>query len=306
MDNPRIWFIGAGTLARGLALGLTGKGCRVVAASSRTFTSAEALADRIPGCRAVASSQGVADGFDLVFITTPDEAIGRVVSQLLWREGQGVVHCSGAESLDTLAPAIKCGATIGSFHPYQTFACLDGMEAALERLQAVTFKVDGSGWVRSFLERLASLFGGRAISLRSEDGALYHASGVLACGYLVTLMQAYADMLKGTGLSEDEAMAAVLPLAKATLDNVSHAGAQASITGPHARGDTVTLRKHLEALESRLPRLLPLYCHLSLESLPNAVGISDPSAQEAMEHLIESYLDRSYQEPRRSRGWPDA
>ncbi len=100
----KLGFIGAGTVGTALAVRLSGKGYRVVAVSSRSQTSAEKLARAISGCRVFNNNQGVADAAELVFITTPDDAIAMVASQLQWHAGQSVVHCSGADSTDILQP----------------------------------------------------------------------------------------------------------------------------------------------------------------------------------------------------------
>ena len=109
MDDPVIGFIGAGAVGKGLALGLASSGYRVLAVSSRSLSSAQGLAARIPGCEALPAPQKVADKCNLVFITTPDEAIEQVASQVSWHHGQGVVHCSGAESLEILEHCRRSG-----------------------------------------------------------------------------------------------------------------------------------------------------------------------------------------------------
>jgi len=85
----KIGFIGAGTVGTALAIRLGGKGYPVVAVSSRTITSAKRLAEIVPGCRAYDSAQAVADSAQLVFITTPDDAIEKVAGEIRWKTGQG-------------------------------------------------------------------------------------------------------------------------------------------------------------------------------------------------------------------------
>jgi predicted short-subunit dehydrogenase-like oxidoreductase (DUF2520 family) len=88
-----IGFIGAGAVGGTLAVALGQAGYRVVAVASRTLASAHGLAQCLVGCTAYASPQQVVDTCELVFISTPDDAIGPVASALTWRGGQGVVHC---------------------------------------------------------------------------------------------------------------------------------------------------------------------------------------------------------------------
>ena len=290
--DPTIGFIGAGTLGTGLAIAMASRLYDVVAVSSRRPSSAEALASKIPGCRALTDPQEIVERCRVVFITTPDDAVLGVASELIWKPGQGVVHCSGAENLDVLESAQRLGACVGSLHPFQTFACLDTPEEATERTQGITFAVEGEGWLGSVLEEMVSRLGGRSIRVSPEERALYHAAAVMSCGYLVTLIDSTAELLKAAGLSDDEVLPAIAPIAATTIRNVSRCGVDASLTGPVARGDTLTLKKHLEVLQNRLPRLLPLYCNLSQQTLPVAHGKLTPEKAEAMERLVEAYAGR--------------
>ena len=292
MDDSAIGFIGAGTLAKGLSLALVSKGYRVVAASSRRLSSAEALATKLPGCKALPEPQQVADQCDLVFITTSDEAIHGVASAVEWHAGQGVAHCSGAESLSILEPAARLGAYTGSFHPFQTFACVETSEEALDRLQGVAFAVEGDGWLLPFLQRLATNLGGQAIAIAPHDRAIYHASGAMACGYLVALLKAATDIWTEMGFRPEEALPMLLPLSKSTLTNVSRSGIDAGITGPVVRGDAITIHRHLEALEARLPHLVPLYCSLALACLPLAKEKVGVEVLEDLERTMNAHLHR--------------
>ena len=284
MNDPRIGFVGAGTLGNGLAMACASVGQRVVAVASRSPASAEALASRVPGSRAYDSAQEVADACDLVFITTPDEAIGSVVSDVRWRPAHGVAHCSGAHSLDVLEAASAQSASVGSLHPYQTFACLDTHGEAAARLRGATVCVDGDGWLLGFLDGLAVRLGARALRVDPKNRALYHASAVMACGHLVSLLSAACDLWESMGVTREEALHAVLPLAGATLSNVSRHGLSAGFTGPVARADLETLRRHLEAIESGRPGLAALYRELAWGSL--ALSNADEDTRETMAEII--------------------
>ena len=75
--DSRIGFIGAGNVAKSFAVALTRQGYRVVAAASRSFSSAEDLAGRVDGCVAYESLDDAATACDVVFVTTPDDSIQR-------------------------------------------------------------------------------------------------------------------------------------------------------------------------------------------------------------------------------------
>lgn len=150
-------FIGAGTVGTALAIGLSNHGYKVTAVYSRSRESAEKLAAEIPGCRVMESSQAVADSVDIVFITTPDGAIGTVVSEIDWRPGTSVVHCSGADSTEVLEPAKRSGAMTGAFHPLQTFA---SVKQAVENIPGSTFAIEAEEPLLTELKKMAKI--GRA------------------------------------------------------------------------------------------------------------------------------------------------
>jgi predicted short-subunit dehydrogenase-like oxidoreductase (DUF2520 family) len=288
-----VGFIGIGILGKGLALALADRGYRVAAANSRTVISAGWLADRIESCQVYATAQELADHCCLVFITTPDSAIQQVVESVRWREGQGVVHCSGSSGANILAEARAQGAVAGAFHPFQTFAGLADPPEAVARMSGVTFAVSAEGWLLSLLQGMARDLGGHPVSISDQDRPLYHASAVMACGYLVTLLQAAMKPWHSMGFTQQEAMAALYPLARATLENISKHGVAASVTGPVVRGDTDTVESHLVALSERLPDLLPIYAALASGSLPIAASLGiEKNSLDNLKLLIERYSRR--------------
>ena len=288
MADSTVGFIGAGILGKGLALALSVAGYTVAAVSSRTDASARDLASRIPGC-SPGDSQQVADGCGLVFITTPDDVIGSVAQEVRWREGQGVVHCNGTHTLDVLAQASGRGALAGAFHPFQTFGGLSTPEEAAGRLRGATFSVDAPPGLRETLEEMAGRLGGRAVTVEPGDRPIYHTSAALSSGYLVSVIKASADLWGMLGASQEEALATILPLARATLDSLESAGVQGGVTGPLVRADEGTLRRHLEALQERAPALVPLYCALARESLPLARERVGPERAQAVDRLLREF-----------------
>jgi predicted short-subunit dehydrogenase-like oxidoreductase (DUF2520 family) len=265
-----VGFIGAGTTGGAFARCLAGAGYPVVAVASRTASSAEKLATRVDGCRAVADAQAVADAADLVFITTPDGAIGDVAAQVQWRPGTWVAHVSGAESLDVLEPARRAGASVGSIHPLQTFA---DHEQAVTSMPGSTFALEGDGALLECLREMVAALGGRAVELRPQDKALYHTAAVLVSNYVVTLMDMAATLWQQFGADQDSAAQALLPLLQGTVDNLRRLGLPDALTGPIARGDLGTVQRHLEALAASAPDLLPAYRELGLQTILVAAAL---------------------------------
>lgn len=260
----RIGFIGAGRLASALAPALAQAGYEVVAVAGRQREAARALAARIAGCQAMDSAQGVADATDLAFVTVPDGAIADVAGSLHWRSGMAAAHCSGAAGLELLDPVTQGGGAAGSFHPLQTFATADAP------LAGVTVAIEASGPLLASLDRMAVALGCRPMHLPQGTKALYHASATLASNYLVTLLHEAGRLWEPLGCSESEALAALLPLVKTTMANVERIGLKSSLSGPIARGDSGTVRRHVQALQAGAPDLVELYRELGRKTLPLA------------------------------------
>ncbi|MBI4297719.1 MAG: DUF2520 domain-containing protein [Chloroflexi bacterium] len=276
----KIGFIGAGTVGTALAVRMSQRGYSVVSVASHSRASAQRLASQVSGCRDYASGDEVARTADLVFITTPDGAIGLVAAEVPWRRGQAIVHCSGADSLDILEPARRRGAQVGAFHPLQTFA---SVAQAIKNIPGSTFALEAEEPLLSTLKSLAEALEGQWVVLGAGDKVLYHASAVMACNYLVTLMKMATDLWQTFGVSPREATQALMPLLRGTLNNLERVGLPNCLTGPVARGDLGTIRKHLEALEKKAPYLLPAYRELGLQTIPVALGkgrIDEAKAQE--------------------------
>ena len=267
-SKAKVGFIGAGIVGTPLAVRLSRKGYPVIAVASRSKSSADRLAENVPGCTSYDTKQAVADVAELIFITTPDDAIAQVAAEIKWHSGQSVVHCSGADSLDSLEPARMAGAQVGGFHPLQTFA---SVAHAIENLPGSTFALETEGELLETLKQLASALEGNWVRLRAEDKVLYHTAAVLACNYLVTLTKMAADLWKVFDVSTPEATRALMPLLRGTLNNIENVGLPNCLTGPIARGDLGTIRKHLAALEKSAPALLSTYRELGLQSIPIAL-----------------------------------
>jgi len=276
----KLGFIGAGTVGAALSIGLNGKDYRVVAVSSKSQTSARNLARSINGCRTFNNNQYVADTAELIFITTPDDAIASVASQIQWHAGQSVVHCSGADSTDILEPAKRLGTQVGVFHPLQTFASI---KQAIENIPGSTFALEAEDPLLSTLKAMATAIGGYWVELKAEDKVAYHAAAVIACNYMVTLVKLASDLWQSFNVPPHQATQALLPLLRGTINNIDTVGIPQCLTGPIARGDTGTIKKHLSALQRIAPTMVSTYRELGLQTIPIAIAkgkINEHQAQE--------------------------
>ncbi|MHC4986011.1 MAG: Rossmann-like and DUF2520 domain-containing protein, partial [Planctomycetota bacterium] len=167
-----------------------------------------------------------------------------------------VAHCSGALGSDALSSAKKAGCLVGSLHPLQTFP---SAESAVERWAGVYCFCEGDEAILDVLMELARSVGARPAALKPDGKALYHAAAVVAGNYVTTLLDAACQMWRQAGIDDQTAQSALSHLAATTAENASTMDLAQSLTGPIARGDVGTVRKHIQAIAGMPVQLQHLY-----------------------------------------------
>jgi predicted short-subunit dehydrogenase-like oxidoreductase (DUF2520 family) len=208
-------------------------------------------------------------GQDLLLIAVGDREIPAVAAELAGRpQAQVVLHTSGSLDASVLAALRAPRTSVGSLHPLKAFPrpLSDPAEA-----RGVFFAVDGGGVARAMACRLAAAWGGVAAEVPAGSRPLYHFAATLAAGGVTTLVAAAAEIAATLGLPAEvsrgylELARGAIAAALGTLDEGRPLAA--AITGPAARGDRETLRRHLEALTRLAPEKLPLAMFLMRETL---------------------------------------
>lgn len=262
MDKKKIAIIGAGVVGSAVGIILKDHGYPIVGVASRSPASAERLANRLH-TTAYLSYARAAKLADLVFVTTTDSAIVTVVEEVAavqaFHPGQIVVHMSGALSSAVLAPAARLGAIVLSIHPLQSFA---SVEQAIQNLPGSIFSIEGDPQGFTTAEELVRNLGGEFFFIDQRTKPLYHAGACVVSNYLVTLVDLGARLLESAGLPRQSAIKALLPLLEGTLRNIRNIGIPQALTGPIARGDVGTIRKHLSIMQEVEPELVDLYQRL--------------------------------------------
>jgi predicted short-subunit dehydrogenase-like oxidoreductase (DUF2520 family) len=186
----------------------------------------------------------------VILLAVRDDALGPCVNDLVQAHGLGpghvVLHLSGALTHDVLRPLQALGAAAGSMHPLMTVGA-DPTQAA-RHFRGATFVLEGDLAAVAVADQLARRLGGIPVTLAPEQKPVYHAGAVFASNYVVTMLAVAARLLGQAGIAREAAVAALLPLVRATLDNVAAAGPAGALTGPVSRGDVATVRRHLAAL----------------------------------------------------------
>jgi predicted short-subunit dehydrogenase-like oxidoreductase (DUF2520 family) len=187
-----------------------------------------------------------------VFLSVPDDVLPEMAHALA---GQGAApprcaafHLSGALSTDVLAPLHARGYAVGTFHPLQSFAHpVDGAS----RLPGSYVSISGEPEAVTTARRLLQHLGCAPLTVPVSRRPLYHAAAVTASNHVAALVALAARLLVQAGVPEDDALPALVPLVRGTVENIESLGVRGALTGPLARGDVETIRLHLRWLEPR-------------------------------------------------------
>ena len=250
-QKPSVSIIGAGRLGTALAVALADKSYSIRSLVARTVASARRAAkllDHLDEDAQILAAKdvGLLRPADLFLITTPDDQIAHVASELARLETvqkPTALHTSGALSAEVLAPLRKSGWSTGSIHP---LISVSGMTTALD---GAFWSVEGDTTALRVAKAIVRDLGGKSFSLRSEDKPLYHAAAVMSAGNVVALFDVAVEMLVQCGLSRKTARSILLPLLASTVHNLETKDTSAALTGTFARGDLETVKRHLKALK---------------------------------------------------------
>lgn len=252
--NQTVSIIGAGRLGTALAVALSAKGFTIETVVSRRIQSARRAVRLIgTGTHALSIRQTSAiPSSNILFITTPDDAIESVSAQLAgnikWNgQGHVALHASGALSSEALASLRDVGFSTGSMHPLLSVSDPRSSSVSFERAH---FCIEGQSRAVRVARSVIRSLGGKSFSISTKDKALYHAAAVMSSGHMVALFDIAKELLSRCGLTEKQSRDALVPLLKSTVENLTHNAPTRALTGTFARADVATMLKHLAALNT--------------------------------------------------------
>jgi predicted short-subunit dehydrogenase-like oxidoreductase (DUF2520 family) len=213
---------------------------------------------------------------DVVVIAVPDDALTAAAALVarVGRSGAAVVHTCGIQGL---GPLHDCGPLVAAIHPAIPVASseqpLDGV------IFGVTCPDEMREWASSFVRDL----GGSPLFVPEEDRVRYHAALSMASNFAVAIAGDSAELLGG--------YETLIPLLRATVENVARLGPDQALTGPVVRGDAGTVTAHLRALP---PQLLEAYVANARRTLARAVasGRLDAAAAARIADALEDAMVR--------------
>ena len=243
----RIGFIGAGKAGVSLGSYFASKGLEISGYSSRRMESALSAA-RITDSSAFSSLKELIEHSDTIIISTPDDALPVVWKELqtLDPEGRIVAHLSGSLSSDIFEGIGQKGASGYSVHPMFAFSCRDG---SFEGLQDAFFTLEGPEDRMEEVRELFRITGNRTLLIGKEYKTLYHASNVMVSNLVIALINTGALVFEKCVVADGDPIAALLPLIRGNIENISAKGLAGALTGPAERNDVNTVKKHLDVLD---------------------------------------------------------
>jgi predicted short-subunit dehydrogenase-like oxidoreductase (DUF2520 family) len=258
-----VGIAGAGRVAQALGRLLHTRGEPVALVASRSIDHARTAAAFIGTDVAAVSYSDLARRARRILIAVPDSALESVAMTLTLESGI-VLHTCGSRGPEALEALSQRGVFRGAIHPLQT---VSDPESGATALDGAAFAISGDAPAVAWAERIAQAANGRILRIASEYRPLYHAAAVMASNYITALLSAAQSLLIASEVDPQEALLALGPLAKTSLDNALRQGPVAALTGPIERGDVSTIAAHLSALRS-IPRpIASLYRAAGLQTL---------------------------------------
>jgi predicted short-subunit dehydrogenase-like oxidoreductase (DUF2520 family) len=257
-----VGIVGAGAVGSFLARVLAERGFTIRAIAARRQAHAQALADRLPAGMAIAASpEEVTRRCNLVFLAVPDAMVESLASSLPWHNGQSAVHFSGARSTSALAAAGERGAQVAALHPLMTFpgTALDPpVSVLLDRLRGCYWALEAeSAPLFEQLQKMVEALDGHVLALQAGSRVPYHLGAVFASNYVVAALGAACALWETFGTPREQALEALLPLLRGSVESLEEYGLPQALSGPVARGDTGTVAAHLAWLEREQEKARP-------------------------------------------------
>ena len=288
--NPEVRAVaiaGAGPIAQALGRALRESGIRIECIASRDPSHAKAAAEFIGGGAVPVPYDGIPSRASHVLVAVSDRAIEPVAAELASRQGRLSValHTCGSYGPEVLAPLNAVGVSCGGFHPLQTIP--DGTRGATA-LRSAAFAISGDSRALSWAEELATVLDGLVLRIRPDARHVYHAAAVMASNYVAALLDSAEQLMLLAGVPKGDALRALAPLVRASVDNVLQCGAAEALTGPAVRGDAATVAEHSRAMEQAEESIAELYKAAGLHALRMARkrGLDDEAAERVHRALL--------------------
>lgn len=239
MNRPdlQIVLLGSGNVATHFALGLERVGLPVSQVYSRTPQNGLSLLERLSNKPdLIFTTDRLIRTADLYLFTVRDNAIASLAESLPATRGIWA-HTAGSISMEVLH---KHHADSGVLYPLQTFSKDRGLD-----FSTIPLYVEGCTQAAcDFLTSVGKILSSQVSFASEKQRRQLHLAAVFACNFVNHLYCLSEEILSGASLSPE----ALAPLISETAAKVQRMPAREAQTGPAARYDTETIKRHLEML----------------------------------------------------------
>lgn len=260
----KIGFIGPGKAGVNLARYFLQQGLNVSGFYGRTLEDTQE-ACRMTATKLYKSLKEIVQENDILWITTPDDTIPAIDNDIskLNVKGKSICHASGSLPSTALQFSKIAGAAVYSIHPIYAFShkAVDFEELRNMKFSVVgDFSQEDDNAVLQMMKKIENFYFIR----NAETSAAYHLANVFVSNLTLALLDIGVAYFQEMGLSEREAIFAVMPLVKGNIRNIEEKGFLSSLTGPVPRGDWKTVERHLSVVKKEDKQI---YKELSLRLL---------------------------------------
>lgn len=246
----KVGFIGAGRMGFTLGRHFAEKGKDALTVSgyySRNPDSARAAAE-FTDTKYYEDIENLVAEADALFVTVPDGQIAVMAERLDGLgsavEGKIICHTSGALSSQVFS-GMHHHVYGYSIHPIYA---VHSKTASYKHFSDSFITMEGHQRYLGFWSDVFTALGHSVKVIAPEDKVKYHSAAVFASNLVVGLYHTGMKLLGECGFTGEEARAALNPLFTNNADNLAAEGSVSALTGPVARCDVDTVKKHLAVL----------------------------------------------------------
>lgn len=256
-------IIGAGRVGKTVSRLLRQKGYRVDYVINKTIKSASDSVEFIGGGTPACYINDNISRSNLILVGVPDDVIRDIAVKLKSIKSinviSGIIHFSGSIPSEVLKESGIMN--YGSIHFVRSFA---DPESAFKGFNNTYAAYECSKGFESIIMRILTDLHSRPINISGFNKYIYHAACVFSSNFLVTIAHIATDLLKINGMSNDDAVKLFISLASGTLLNIESKGPVNSLTGPIERGDSETIKNHIDKLPKQYKNI---YKQLSIVTM---------------------------------------
>ncbi|MGB9665449.1 MAG: Rossmann-like and DUF2520 domain-containing protein [Ignavibacteria bacterium] len=272
MKKLSVAIIGAGKVGTAFALALKHKRIKIISIVDRSAKKARELSKYVKAQQFTTKISEISEKADLFIISVQDRYIKEVSYELSqnnfnWKE-KFAFHTSGALTSDELKELEKVGCNVFSLHPNFSFVS-NFIPFEILNFNKSVFALETSSKIsKRFAIDFCKKMNWEFFVLKKEQKEIYHSLAVLLSNYTVTQFYQIEKVLGRN------AVKSYLNLLLSTIQNIQNFGVEKALTGPISRGDILTVRKNLEALDNLNDELKIVYKKfgiLTLEIVKNKI-----------------------------------